>query len=1205
MDFFRREVERVKRLVNWKRGLSALLVGVMLISQGDAVSAAYMEQNTAASTEHSDNTKEIEIDEITTAEGTGVVRPAEPDTLRAEKVTWQTVTLKWSQVDNAAGYMIYRRAAGESDYTKLVQLDGAQGTIYTDNANLVAGVAYTYQVSSYQTYLDANGATQYVESEKRATITATPSLGTTNLYAECTGSRNAVLTWEAVEGATGYFILRAQGNGSFERIADVSGAVTYTDNGLSTGSSYRYKVQPYRADGTLKLYGDESAEAVVTPVPEAPTLTAEVAGTGSVRLSWKTVGGAAGYTIERKVAGSGDFALLTTISSGTLDSYVDAGVHTGGEYVYRIRAYCLVNGGVVEGKNSREVSILATLGAPQLTFEDLSLNSITVRWTQVPGAQGYEISRALSPDGEFRLLAVVTKEGIFTYKDSGLALGTTYYYKVRSYATIDGKKVYGAYSAAAQQQCVPAAPKLTAEASGTTSVKLVWEKVEMPAGESGYYIYQVTETGEKKIKTCKNTAVSYTVKKLVYGASYTYRVCAWFKDANGTVIRGALSDALTTTPALAAVTVKRVAPSKNGGLEISWKYTKGQEEDEYLIYRSTKKKSGFKKIKTVKRKAGAKSGSYTDKKISVGKKYYYKVICRKKMGDGSTVKSAYSEVVGAKATPAAPTLKVQPDGVSSVKLTWNKIKGSTSSGYVNGYHIYRSTSEKGKYKKAASIGSGMTSSYVDDKLTTGVVYYYKIRAYRKINNKYVYGSFSKTVSIKVVPGQTTLKSEGVDYGSASMSWSPVAGVTGYRVYRAESADGKYAKVASIAASKTTYTDTKLVTGKTYYYKVRAYAKRKGKNVYGKYSNVISAVPTLGKPTGLQAIMIDQSQIKLIWNAVPGAETYTILRATSPNGKYKIASEICTTNSFTDTNVAPGNIYYYKVFAVRGEFKSETTDYVTAVSGALELSASSVTVRLNGSVKVTATAKPEAVISWTSDDPSVATVTTDGTIYGMKIGTTTVRASANGVTKTVAVSVQEKVNAKGVVISKDSGNVNFASIKTAGYEYVMLRITSGQIGDTTFESNYTKAKAAGLKVGVYCYAAARSRQDAEKEAYKVLETLNGRQLDYPIVYQMEEQTLLYGLTNAQRNDIIDSFKTYVNRYGSQYRFALRTSLEWLTKYLDQTRLNGMDIWVTNYRAETAGHGYTGTGNVVMWCYTKDGIVNGVSGKASVSISYYGF
>lgn len=86
-------------------------------------------------------------------------------------------------------------------------------------------------------------------------------------------------------------------------------------------------------------------------------------------------------------------------------------------------------------------------------------------------------------------------------------------------------------------------------------------------------------------------------------------------------------------------------------------------------------------------------------------------------------------------------------------------------------------------------------------------------------------------------------------------------------------------------------------------------------------------------------------------------------------------------------------------------------------------------------------------------------------------------------------------------------------------------------------------------------------------------------------------------------MLEAYKHIIIEAGKQYKFALYTTRDWLNTYFDNSRLTGIDLWVISYGAEASGHGYTGNGNVVMWCYTKDEVVNGVADKARVSISYY--
>lgn len=77
--------------------------------------------------------------------------------------------------------------------------------------------------------------------------------------------------------------------------------------------------------------------------------------------------------------------------------------------------------------------------------------------------------------------------------------------------------------------------------------------------------------------------------------------------------------------------------------------------------------------------------------------------------------------------------------------------------------------------------------------------------------------------------------------SITISWTKLADVTGYQVYRATSKNGTYKKIATIKKkSKTTYKDTNLKSGKAYYYKVRGYIKSGKKKQYREFTPPVEA-----------------------------------------------------------------------------------------------------------------------------------------------------------------------------------------------------------------------------------------------------------------------------------------------------------------------------------------------------------------------------
>ena len=145
-----------------------------------------------------------------------------------------------------------------------------------------------------------------------------------------------------------------------------------------------------------------------------------------------------------------------------------------------------------------------------------------------------------------------------------------------------------------------------------------------------------------------------------------------------------------------------------------------------------------------------------------------------------------------------------------------------------------STSKDGKYTVIGSTAKNSAVTFLDKKAVTGKTYYYKVRAYRNVSGKKVYGSYSATEKAKAVLSAPTL-SAGSTSKTAVLEWSKVKGADGYQVYASDSQNGTYTRIK--ITKGTGATDESLLTGKTRYYKVRAYRKVNGKAVYGSFSKI--------------------------------------------------------------------------------------------------------------------------------------------------------------------------------------------------------------------------------------------------------------------------------------------------------------------------------------------------------------------------------
>ena len=109
------------------------------------------------------------------------------------------------------------------------------------------------------------------------------------------------------------------------------------------------------------------------------------------------------------------------------------------------------------------------------------------------------------------------------------------------------------------------------------------------------------------------------------------------------------------------------------------------------------------------------------------------------IGNYSGTKSINFKIVPRKASLKS----VKRKGKSAVMLSWKK------DSFVSGYDIYRSIKKSSKYKRIVSINYNTTVKYQDSKLKRGKTYYYKIRAYKYVNGKKMYGDYSQVKSVKM------------------------------------------------------------------------------------------------------------------------------------------------------------------------------------------------------------------------------------------------------------------------------------------------------------------------------------------------------------------------------------------------------------------------------------------------------------------------
>jgi hypothetical protein len=172
--------------------------------------------------------------------------------------------------------------------------------------------------------------------------------------------------------------------------------------------------------------------------------------------------------------------------------------------------------------------------------------------------------------------------------------------------------------------------------------------------------------------------------------------------------------------------------------------------------------------------------------------------------------------------PSAPLNLVASAGDAQVTGSWS-VPTSNGGSPITGYDVYRGTSPAGESATPiATIASG--TNFTDTGLTNGTTYYYTVAAVNAVGISASSAEASATPA--TVPSAPQALTATSGNGSATLSWSlPAsnggAAVTGYDVYRGTTSGGESAIPIATDVSGTTFTDTGLTNGTTYYYTVAA------------------------------------------------------------------------------------------------------------------------------------------------------------------------------------------------------------------------------------------------------------------------------------------------------------------------------------------------------------------------------------------------
>lgn len=649
-----------------------------------------------------------------------------PTVTKAQPEADGTVTIEWSASKNADGYYIYRlEQASETigDKQKLGSVSG--NTLQYVDKEAHSGHAYLYAVQAYR--VEEKGITTSFADQM--------ALSGTVIEAVLSYSGTSIrVGWQKLDNVDGYKVYRSTTKASGYKLVKSVGKDTTSlvDTGLKTGTTYYYRVRPYRKEKVKNSVGKEkelsflaknyrSSQGAIVAAPQISRITAN--SEKALQITWSKTNGAAGYQVYRCDKKTGTYTRVGKVTGEQKLQYEDTEIVLSKTYYYKVRAYFEKNG--VYGYTP--FSQVVSSGFKVSSILPVSSKSIKLSWEEAAGFDQIRVYRKKSSESSYKLIATVAADK-GSYTDTGLSEGTKYDYKLVGCKVENGNTITG--SSVIVSATTLSKPKLISARVGSTgAVYIKWDKT---SDVSGYEVFR-SETGKtgsfQKIATVSGeTKVSYKDETAKEKKIYYYKLRAYVTEDNKTYHSSYSSVQIS---GVAKCKVQAYNSTKN---VIRWEDVAGAVSYELWVKRPQQ---------TVYSSLGIfKAGdtTYTDANLTAGESYSYRVT----VSDGKyTSYPGYAtsvKLIG-KVTNLSVKATYKSNGLT---LTWEKVSDAEK------YMIYRKDAGEDTYTKITTVTGADMLTYTDNTIQANQDYTYRVRATKTVSGVVQYGSYSNTIEGRLV-----------------------------------------------------------------------------------------------------------------------------------------------------------------------------------------------------------------------------------------------------------------------------------------------------------------------------------------------------------------------------------------------------------------------------------------------------------------------
>ena len=358
--------------------------------------------------------------------------------LRAKARYTNSLILAWDENEDAGGYEIEQYRDGDWQCIETIY-DNTEVSYKVDD--LRADTTYTFRIRPFVCIQDYNS---YGEYTRLAAKTRIPNV--TGLTSKSISSSTITLSWNKNNKATGYVIEQYKG-GKWSGIATTKNNTTlsFTVKGLETDTTYTFRVKAYRTVNGKTEYSEYRRIQKTTAMDNVTGFKVKSTTSNSVTLTWNKTDRTTDYKIEQYKGGK--WVDVDYISNEKSPVYTVTGLAPDTTYTFRIMALKITC--MPEANNNSDYVRVAgktrISNAAKFAGTALSNSAIKLVWSKNNMATGYVIEQYKG--GKWTAIATTKNNTTLTFTVKGLAKGTAYSFRIKSFRKTGSTTEFSEYTA--------------------------------------------------------------------------------------------------------------------------------------------------------------------------------------------------------------------------------------------------------------------------------------------------------------------------------------------------------------------------------------------------------------------------------------------------------------------------------------------------------------------------------------------------------------------------------------------------------------------------------------------------------------------------------------------------------------------------------------------------------------------------------------